>query len=459
MRAVHCHWVSGENSHRPGDQLAAGEQLELAAGVVELRFDAGVRVVLQGPARAKLTSATAMRLQSGKMTAEVLRPEARGFQVQTPKGNVVDLGTEFGIEVTPSQDVEVHVFKGEVVVNQSADTSTAGGNHVLRNQGLRMESGFAGPQLVEELGESFIRTIDEVDRDKHVVAYWRFEDHPVGEVVPDTSGNRKAVRGTVDSSFNGNDLFTYSAASRPRFSADVPADSLLQSGASNRGCLDNTVPPVDGAPTRDLYTHSRVSHAAPIDIQTIKLAQWTIEASVKAKVLNMGSQTFVGRDGGKGAVMAFRVNAQDRFEVFFRDVKFHSHTAVAKMPVKANQWYHLAAVSDGLNLRLYVDVRDGTGYQLRATNKLNPTRGSTALASTNPNAQWSVGRGRVNRLTCEWFQGWIDEVRICDVALEPGEFLFAPTSQEKRPQGTLAMNASRLRRARTGNAPPAKSSQ
>src|SRR4029077_5740699 len=131
--------------------------------------------------------------------------------------------------------------------------------------------------------------------------------------------------------------------------------------------------------SRDLYTHSRVSRAAPIDVQTIKLAQWTIEASVKAKVLTMGSQTFVGRDGGKGAVMAFRVNAQDRFEVFFRDVKFHSHTAAAaKFPVKANQWYHLAAVSDGLNLRLYIDERDGTGYQLRATNKLNPTRGSTS---------------------------------------------------------------------------------
>jgi hypothetical protein len=452
-REVRCQWVSRENSHRPGDQLVAGEQLELAAGVVELRFDRGVKVVLQGPARAELTSAVAMRLQSGKMTAEILRPEARGFQVQTPKGKVVDLGTEFGVEVTPRQDVEVHVFKGEVVVRQSADASAASGSHVLRDQGLRMESGFAGPFLVEELGESFIRTIDEADRDKHVVAYWRFEDHPVGEVVPDTSGNRKAVRGTVDSSFNGNDLFTYSAASRPRFSADVPADSVLQSGASNRGCLDNTVPPVEGAPTRDLYTHSRVSHAAPIDIQTIRLAQWTIEASVKAKVLNMGPQTFVGRDGGKGAVMAFRINAQDQFEIFFSDVKKHAHAAVANMPVKANQWYHLAAVSDGLVLRLYIDERDGKGYQLCGTSKLNPTRGPTALGATNPNAQWSVGRGRMNRLTCEWFQGWIDEVRICDVALEPGDFLFAPRNQAKRPEGSVAKDSHSNPTARPGSGP------
>src|SRR5262249_55637520 len=62
-REVRCQWVSRENAHRPGDQLAAGEQLELAAGVVELRFERGVKVVLQGPARAELTSAVAMRLQ------------------------------------------------------------------------------------------------------------------------------------------------------------------------------------------------------------------------------------------------------------------------------------------------------------------------------------------------------------------------------------------------------------
>jgi hypothetical protein len=369
------------------------------------------------------------------------------------------LGTEFGIEVSPSQDVQVHVFKGEVVVKQLADVSSSSGNHIFHDQGLRMDGGFAGPLLVEGPGETFIRTIDDADRDKHVVAYWRFEDHPVGAVVPDTSGNRKAVRGTVDSSFNGNDLFTYSAASRPSFSADVPSDSFLRSGASNRGCLDNTVPPVDGSPTRDLYTLSRVSHAAPIDIQTVKLTQWTIEASVKAKVLNMGSQTFVGRDGGKGAVMAFRVNAQDQFEISFIDVKKHQHSALAKTPVKANQWYHVAAVSDGLTLRLYVDERDGKGYQLCATSKLNPGRGSTALVATNPNANWSVGRGRVNRLTCEWFQGWIDEVRICNVALEPSEFLFAPPGQGKHLEGSVVKVSDATTGARVSHAATARPSK
>jgi hypothetical protein len=433
---AHCHWTDAAIVYLPGTRLAAGQELELARGVAELRFDCGVNVILQGPACADLISASSMRLRSGKMTAEVLRAEARGFQVQTPRGNVVDLGTEFGVEVTPTRDVAVHVFKGEVVVEgeaaASAGTSGPKGSHVLCNQGLRMESGRACPLLVEEPGETFIRTIDDADRDRNVVAYWRFEDRPVGAVVPDTSRNTKPVRGTVDSSFNGNDLFTYSESTQPRFSADVAADAFLQSGIPNHGCLDNTMPPMEGAPTRDLYTRSRVSHASPIDIQTVRLAQWTIEASVKAKVLNAGAQTFVGRDGGNSVVMGFKINPQDRFEIYFKDVQHHSHKAVASWHVRANQWYHLAAVSDGRRLRLYVDARDGRGYQLCSEHDLFPERGSTVLGPTNLNAEWSVGRGRLNRVTCEWFQGWIDEVRICDVALAPNEFLFAPRGQGKQ---------------------------
>jgi hypothetical protein len=158
---------------------------------------------------------------------------------------------------------------------------------------------------------------------------------------------------------------------------------------------------------------------------------------VKVKVLNVGTQTFVGRDGGQGGVLSFRINPQDRFEILFNDVKHRPHRAVAKLPIRENQWYHLAAVSDGRELRLYVDARDGRGYQLCGADHLHAERGSTLLGPFNNDAEWSVGRGRCNRLACEWFQGWIDEVRICDVALAPSEFLFAPRGEGKRPEDTV----------------------
>jgi hypothetical protein len=419
--------------------LRSGSELRIASGIVELKFDIGVRAVVQGPARLDLLTPTKVFLYAGKMTSEVLRLEARGFEVRTPKGSVVDLGTEFGVEVTPSQSVKVHVFKGEVVVEQVASASSARSSHVVRNQGLRMDSDAAKPVLVEEPGDNFIRTIDDAERNKHVVAYWRFEDRPLGVELPDTSGNSRPFLATADSSYNGNDLFTFSSRQCPQFSGDVTAAIVPQTGAVNRGCLDNTAPPSQHAPTRDVYSHSQFSYASPIDLQSIEPAEWTIEASVKVKALQGRRQTFVVRDGGDGpesARLAFRINEYNRFEVLFCDVRGRTHMAIAEEAVQANWWYNLAAVSDGKSLKLYVGSCDGVGYRLRAVTDLNPHgAGSTALSCSSPDAEWSVGRG------CgpsEWFQGWIDEVRISDIAREPAAFLFAARSAGKGPNSAGA---------------------
>jgi len=40
-------------------------------------------------------------------------PQARGFRINTPQGSVVDVGTEFGLNLN-ADAAEVHVFKGEV---------------------------------------------------------------------------------------------------------------------------------------------------------------------------------------------------------------------------------------------------------------------------------------------------------------------------------------------------------
>ncbi len=431
-RTVDCRWTDLANAPCPNDVLRSGFELRLASGIVELYFEIGVRAVVQGPARLDLLTPTKVFLYGGKMTSEVLKPAARGFEVRTPKGSVVDLGTEFGVEVTPSQSVKVHVFKGEVIVQQAAIPSSASSSGLIRNQGLRLEGGTAKPVLVEESGESFIRTIDDSERDRHVVAYWRFEDRPLGVVLPDTSGNRRPFLATADSSYNGNDLFTFSPNNGPQFSGNVEAARVPQTGADNCSCLDNTAPPTHWAPTRDVYSHSQFSYASPIDLQAIEPATWTVEASVKVKALRGRRQTFVVRDGGdsaKTARLAFRINENDRFELVFYDVRHKAHKAVVDEAIRVNQWYNLAAVSDGRTLKLFVDSCDGNGYQLRAaTNLMLLGTGSTALGCSNPDAEWSVGRG------CgpsEWFQGWIDEVRISDIAREPGAFLFAARVTEK----------------------------
>jgi hypothetical protein len=438
-RVVECRWADQASAPRSDDILRSGSELRLASGIVELKFEIGVRAVVQGPARLDLLTPSKVFLYAGKMTSEVLKPEARGFEVRTPQGSVVDLGTEFGVEVTPAQNVKVHVFKGEVRVEHTALASAAASSRVIRNQGLRMDNGSAKPVLVEDSGENFIRTIDDADRKKHVVAYWRFEDRPLGVVLPDTRRNTRPFLATADSSYNGNDLFTFSSQQCPQFCGDVEAGFVPQTGAVNRGCLDNTAPPDHNAPTRDVYSHSQFSYASPIDLQAIKPAEWTIEASIKVKSLQGRRQTFIVRDGGEGAnaaQLAFRINENNCFEITFKDIHRKSHKAVADEEVLANQWYNLAAVSDGRSLKLYIDSCDGRGYLLCGTTNLKQKgAGSTALGCANADAEWSVGRG------CgpsEWFQGWIDEVRISDIAREPGAFLFTPRSVEKEPKRAAA---------------------
>ncbi len=61
--------------------------------------------------------------------------------------------------------------------------------------------------------------------------------------------------------------------------------------------------------------------------------------------------------------------------------------------------------------------------------------GDTSLGSGGDAAEWSVGRGKDEQAKpVAWFQGWIDEVRISDIARAPAEFLFAAPAAAK-PQG------------------------
>ena len=119
--------------------------------------------------------------------------------------------------------------------------------------------------------DSFIRSVDEADRDRHVVAYWRFEDSPLGGDLPHTMQNQRSVRATIDSLFNGNDLFAYTDLSHPSFLCDVPAPPVVgRSGQAEPWLLGQSARPP--GQTRNLYTHSAFSHA---------LGRWTCNRSYR----------------------------------------------------------------------------------------------------------------------------------------------------------------------------------
>jgi len=115
-RLVDVTWQEAEKQFVVGDPLPAGV-VGLESGVAQIEFFCGATVILEGPARLMLESSTVARLQSGRMRAQV-PPAARGFQVHADELKVVDLGTEFGIEVKEGQ-ADVQVFDGEVELHPS----------------------------------------------------------------------------------------------------------------------------------------------------------------------------------------------------------------------------------------------------------------------------------------------------------------------------------------------------
>ena len=111
-----CEWAAEKWKLDAGSHLKPGQQVRITRGQVELAFDKGAEVVLVGPAAFIVSSANSAHLILGGLTAQV--PDtASGFQVDTPHGKVVDLGTEFGLIVDDFGSTEVGVFKGKVLTH------------------------------------------------------------------------------------------------------------------------------------------------------------------------------------------------------------------------------------------------------------------------------------------------------------------------------------------------------
>ncbi len=105
--------VSGSTNAVAGGSLAPGARLRLDRGLVELDMAGRGRMIVEGPADLELTTPMRSVLHRGRILMRV-NHAGHGYRLETPKGTVVDLGTEFGVSVDDHQAVETHVLEGEV---------------------------------------------------------------------------------------------------------------------------------------------------------------------------------------------------------------------------------------------------------------------------------------------------------------------------------------------------------
>jgi len=188
------------------------------AGLVQLEFYSGATVVAEGPASIEILDAWRLVVQSGKIRAQVPKP-AQGFAVLAPTVELIDLGTEFAMEVAESGSTSVHVFDGKVELyepNSDRDATTrreltAGDSVAVTTDGeskeiASREHDFVSPQRLARLSNTSARKRlsdwqayrDILLNDTQVVAYFPFERSPEhGRTLFGYSGNGEVIQGAI----------------------------------------------------------------------------------------------------------------------------------------------------------------------------------------------------------------------------------------------------------------------
>jgi hypothetical protein len=175
-------------------------------------FLSGVTLTMEGPADLELVSPDRVFCHRGRLRARV--PEgAEGFVVASPASAVVDLGTEFGLNIEGDGRSRVMVFEGEAMAalfdvagspqrTQRVDRSKSYeldprtgsiGETVARPEGFVTPSELSSPPLV--LDPSYAAAVLR----SRPRGYWRFERRDgdaVSNEVPD--GPPLLVRGPVE---------------------------------------------------------------------------------------------------------------------------------------------------------------------------------------------------------------------------------------------------------------------
>src|SRR5690606_5810832 len=124
-------------------------------GVAEVVFESGVQAVIEGPAEMKLVAADRVDLRAGHSWFRVPR-NARGFRVVSPQMEVIDLGTEFGVDLREDLPPQVHVMEGRVEVralrgNRRSRTLDAGEAVVLTPGGRWEGAAFVAGKFRDSL--------------------------------------------------------------------------------------------------------------------------------------------------------------------------------------------------------------------------------------------------------------------------------------------------------------------
>jgi hypothetical protein len=137
---IHPQWAEGSPDMVSGYRFSSPrDSMQLLKGAVKIRYDKGVELVVEGPAKFDFLSPSQYGLSYGKIYARV-SPEGKGFTVVTSNSRITDLGTEFGVQRNIEGITDIHVFKGKTFLARGADPDNQVSQLVTQGQAKRISS-------------------------------------------------------------------------------------------------------------------------------------------------------------------------------------------------------------------------------------------------------------------------------------------------------------------------------
>ncbi len=175
---IEVKWSDTSEQLRDQDKLFTNHSpYSIDNGLLKINYIQGVDIIIEGPAVFLCKDQNSIRLISGKAYTRVSQG-ATGFTIITPSCDVIDLGTEFGVNVQKNGNAIVQMYKGKAsVVSRSAEQIAE--SVILKDKQARLVQKSTGRiYQIQSDPESFIRHIDQ---ETHKI--WNGEPLALGDVV------------------------------------------------------------------------------------------------------------------------------------------------------------------------------------------------------------------------------------------------------------------------------------
>jgi hypothetical protein len=392
LQASGAVWHKTDLPTRMGVPLRPGK-LRLKSGFALLEFYSGATVILEGPAEIELLSRTKAYCASGKLRVTV-PPQAQGFTIGSPQFDVVDRGTEFGLQVGAAGKTEVHVIQGKVEVHDAGTGQRAALFQELKTgQAVRSE-GAGAVQAIESNPTAFLsaqqfaaRAREEAQRrqakwqassdllkqDPKLLVYFTFEGKPSWErVLLDQSRQRHEPQ---DGAIVGCSWATGRWLGKPGLEFKQVSD--------------------------------RVRFHVPGDIESLTMMTW-----VRVDALANTFNSLMMADGGEYRAPHWHLNAGGKVELGIAAPKgwIHYNGPQVVAPDDLGQWIHLAVVYDH-------QARRVAHYVNGQLAKEEPLQLDVALHIGDAElGNWNTA-GHRNKAAVRFFSGCMDEFMLFSRAL------------------------------------------